>query len=127
MGLLDGPLRSVAKTLINVLGANATLRRRSSVYDAQHDLSTDTEESFALRISPPEPYASYRIDGTLILAGDAKCLVAASELESKGIVLPPGSYTNLYLDIGTDKWTVVRTTALRSGDQAAAVELHLRR
>ena len=127
MGLLDGPLRSVAKTLVGVLGADAALRQVTSTYNAVNGTETTATLSASIRISPPEPYSAYRVDGTMVQAGDARCIVAAKDLEDAGFVLPTGSHKNLYLDIGTETWTVVRTMQIRSGDQAAAVELQLRR
>lgn len=127
MGLLDATFRGMASSLINLLGATAVLRRVTITYNTTTNASSEATASFTIMISPPVPYNALRIDGTLVLAGDAKCLAAAADLETAGIVLPPPSNVNWYLDIGSDKWNVVRTSALRSGDQSAAIELQLRR
>jgi hypothetical protein len=124
---LDGPLRGVTQQVLSLLGGSATLRRIVRVYDPLTDLDQETVTTFALKVSPPEPYSVGRIDGTLIRQGDARCLVAGADLDAIGIVFPPGSYTSLYLEIGSTRWTIVSGNELRSGDQTAAVELQLRR
>lgn len=127
MGALDSTFRAGASELIRSLGATATLRRVSQEYDAASDQGTDTVFEASIRVSPPEPYRSKPITGTQVQTGDAKCYVAAVDLEATGIVFPPPSRTVVYLILGADRWTVVEVNHLRSGDQSAALELHLRR
>lgn len=128
MGVLDGPLRGAANTLLNVLGCAATLRKRSATFNPLTNAeSSVTETSWTVKASPPSPYSARKIDGTVIREGDASCLLATYALDQEGITLPGGPVTNYYLDFGSDVWTVVSINHLRSGDQSAAVELQLRR
>ncbi len=129
MGVLDGPLRGVAKQLTSLLGTTATLRRRTAVFDPIANAEVVTNVTWSLRVSPPEAVGLDRIDGTLVRAGDAKCVAAAADIEalSPAISLPTGSAVNLYLDVAGDRWAIVAVNDMRSGDQSAAVELILRR
>lgn len=127
MSLLDGPLRGAASQLLRLLGATATLRRTTTTLAFASDLSTDETLEATVKASPPEPYNSGRIDGTLVQTGDAKCIIAATSLEAVGISLPAGSLQNVFIFFGAEKWNVVSVNQIRSGDLIAAVELQLRR
>lgn len=127
MGLLDGPMRGVAKTLLGILGGSATLSKETRDYEPSTDTNLTTTQQITIQHSPPEPYAAYRIDGTLVQAGDAKVLVAAQDLEDADFSLPAGSHQNVYMTIDGRRWTVVRVNEVRSGDLPAALELQLRR
>jgi len=129
MGVLDFPLRGVAKTLIGILGATATLRRHTSTYDPLTGDQVVTEVTWTLKVSPPDAVKLNRIDGTLVRAGDAISMISSSVLEA--LTPPPGlpgeTGTTFYLDVASDRWSVVAVNDLRSGDQSAALELILRR
>lgn len=127
MGLLDGQLRGAAQQLIRLLGGTATLRIVTTTHTFTTDASSDTTVDTTIKISPPEPYSFGRIDGTLVRSGDARCLVAAKDLEAAGVTLPAGTLQNVYLIIGSVTWNVVSVSQLVSGDLAAAVEFQLRR
>lgn len=127
MARLDGVFRSAARKLISDFGATATLTRRTKTIDPGSNEKVSSETTATVKVSPPEPYKSYQINGTLVKAGDAHCLIASTTLEAAGISLPASTLQDVFLTLGSDVWMVVALNQLRSGDQSAAVELQLRR
>lgn len=122
MGVLDGPMAEVAKTLTGTFGRAATLKRYSTpVYDdvtGKTSSGTPTDVPCSVVLSE---YSDARIDGTLIRAGDRRAIVSRTEVGSK----PVADRDTLVL--GSETWRIVRVRAYSSGEQEAAFELQLRR
>ena len=122
MSLLDSPMRSVAKTLINLFGGSVTIQRRvPGTYDPIAGTEgAETTTTHPVKASPPEPFATDRIDGTSILTTDLRMLLAAQSAP----VVPDPKTDSVILDGVTYK--LIRTSPIKSGDLVAAWELHLR-
>ena len=122
MGVLDGPMAAVAKTMVGTFGRPATLKRYSAAaYDDSTGKSsggTPTDVSCSVVF---EEFAQSQIDGTLIRAGDRKAIVSRSELGAE----PRPDRDEMV--IGGQTWRIVRVVGHSSGEQEAAYTLHLRR
>jgi hypothetical protein len=120
MGLLDGPLRGIAKQLIGVLGGTATLKR--------YDPTLNITDSWPLQITPLEEdsYSVFRAGGGGMQKGDKKVYVAIKYLEDNDIPLPifqtEMKHTYLSKD-GEDYW-VKGAEIIRSGDLGALITIH---
>lgn len=121
---LDEKLVPKALALIEKFGTNATFHIPANdppTFDA--DTNTTAEGAITdhvRKISPPDPYTKEWIDGKLIVLGDARCYVAAS-----GIPFTPNEGQKL--TYGGDKWQIIKSDPLVSGDLTAAYELRIRK
>lgn len=79
-----------------------------------------TETPHTVKVSPPEPYTSRFIDGDVILAGDAKVVLAAQSL-----AFTPAAGQKLTID--GEVWRVVAVNRQYSGELVAAWEAQVRR
>ena len=118
MTLLDGPIRKVAKTVIDRFGTDVTLRAIGrSTYNVTNGASTQTPTDSPLKGILSE-YNAYEI-GDTIKAGDRKLEIAASALSS-------APTTGDQVLVGNGLYRIVRIRIHMSGDQAALYELQLR-
>lgn len=127
MGLLDGPLRSVAQTLIGTLGTTpATFTRTVRYYDPDVDEEVSSSTTASLAMTPPAPFETRRVDGSNILSTDTMSIVAAADVDAVSFDFEQGSNVSLKVDIDGTIYSVVGINKLQSGDQSAAFELQLR-
>lgn len=124
MGILDGPFRSLAKTLIGTLGASATLTRTTpGEYDPISGLSgMPRTTNYSVKISPPERYSRQDVatGQGAIQQDDFRVLVAASALS-----IEPSAQTDTLRVAGT-VFKVIALAPVYSGDQVAAYEMQVR-
>jgi hypothetical protein len=121
-GFLDPVMRPLAKGLISQFGLNATLVREVETYDPSTGKNTVASTSYTITTSPPAPYNQNRVNGTTILQGDLQVLIAGD------------GFPATEPDINTDKvvfegerWQVVASNPVYSGEQIAMWEVQLRR
>lgn len=136
MALLDGPFRSLANTLLSVMGAAATLERTTpGTFDPlQNEDILPTEATESVKISPPERFKIESLNrlpiggefaSTLrgqVQQGDFWCLLAASAT-TIGVV----ENQTYRLQVAGDWFKVISYEPIYSGDLVAAYFLHLRR
>ncbi len=128
MSLLDGPFRSLASDLIGTLGASAvTITRKENLYDAATDTDSPVTTTADLKMTPPAPFEERRVNGSSVLATDLMALVAAKDVDALSFGLSMDSNVTLSLVYDGATYQVVGVREIRSGDQAAAIELQLRR
>ena len=121
MTAFDTRARLAAERLIARFGRPVTLRRTTRTYDPTTGLTNETEEDFAVTISPPESFSQSLIDETLIRSTDLKAHLAA-----KGAVITPEASRDRVI-IGDVSYEVLRVNAVMSGEETAFFTLHLRR
>lgn len=122
MGTFDGPFRSLAKTLVGLPGAKATIRVASTQsYDPLTDQKTVTNTQHTVNTSQPSPYKSSQIDGTSILQGDVHVLIAALDLEAAG--LSDLSIEEHTVEINGTRFRIVDFNRLYSGEKVAAFDV----
>lgn len=127
MGILDGPLRGVAMTLIGRFGTTATFVTPGGVFfydpetgkpvrdpEAEQTVSVVVEDYPALQTSGGEAAAQD------IRRGDKKLTVAAAALRQ-------APTTETVVRFGGLEYTVVKVDAVYSGDQVALYVLQVRR
>ena len=128
MGILDGPFRTVAKSLIGTLGTSAvTITRKEGDYDPATDQDATTTTTIAINISPPAPFKQEQVDGSAILSSDLMCYVSASDLDDESFDVTLGTNVTLSLEYDGKEYAIVAIKEMRSGDQVAAYELQLRK
>lgn len=128
MGLLDGPMRSVASTLIGTLGTQpAAFTRVTRVYDALADSEAETTDTAQIAMTPPAPFKREFVDGTTVLATDLESIVAAKDVDDSSFTLDPDAHTTMTVAFGGKTYKIVSVTRVYSGDQVAAYRVQLRR
>lgn len=121
MTVLDVKLGAVATTLINKFGRDATFKTEDVTYNPQSGEGLRTEDaSTVIKISPILGFDIDQIDGTVIRQGDARIFIA-----SAGVVRIP--VVNESVVIGSDRWMIIGTKPLHSGEEVAAYEFHIRK
>ena len=119
-GKLDAVMVPLAKNLIADFGGPVVYTRITEVFNASTGKTTKTETTSAPPITPPEPYKTGRIDGTVVQMGDMKTLIADS-----GLGFIPAIGDNLqYTGV---EWQIVGINPVYSGVLVAMYELQLRR
>ena len=126
MTLLDTPLRKTVKTIIDLLGADATLTRNDDLIGTGYDPTTGVEPStedveYSVKMTPPEPFSIKDVDGTLVKQEDLTTLLAA-----KGLAITPSKHTDKLTFNGT-QYVIMGVDPIHSGQQVAAWQLHLRK
>lgn len=76
--------------------------------------------SHSAKVTPPAPYDVRMVDGDLIRRDDCKVILAA-----QGLAWVPTLTWSV--QIGSETWTIVAVSPLRTGDDVAAYEIQLRR
>jgi len=102
----------------NTFGFNATHRRQTRTYDPATGKNTTSNSDTTVKITPPNPYAQSRIDGTLIQQGDQMIMMSSNS----GIV---PTLSDKFV-ISGQTWQVVQVKPIVSGEQTAAYEIQLR-
>lgn len=102
----------------NTFGFDATHRRQTRTYDPATGKNTTSNSDTTVKITPPNPYAQNRIDGTLIQIGDQMIMMSSNsgiepQLSDKFI-------------ISGKTWQIVMVKPIVSGEQTAAYEIQLR-
>ena len=118
---LDAILRPLGKSLINQFGKSATITRTiGGTFDPVAGANTGTsEQTFSIKVSPPEKYRRELVDGTVILEDDFKVQVSAIAIE------PDAETDRITLDGVT--YQIVSAPPVYSGEQAAIYELQCRK
>lgn len=119
MGILDGPLRGVASTLLQTFGQLATLRRETSSFSPATATATLTPTDYSVKVRA-ERYSAHEIDGTIVQPGDVKVLVPAL-----GLAITPTPATDKLI-LGGVTHEVVRVNRIIATDQPAVYEVHAR-
>lgn len=133
MGLLDKPLRSVGKLLIDKLGATATIYRKvpGDYRPASGVSAPAVESSTIVKISPPSAAtenalatstSENRLSVDEVYHQDFQTFIAA-----KGLTIAPiDPATDMLVFQGTT-YRIVSVDSLWSGDQVTAYKLIVRR
>lgn len=118
MGILDGPLRNVAQTLLSKFGQNAKLKRvTTGVFQAENDAVANTNVAVPVKALVPSSI-SKEAKG-LVKEGDKVVLIAAAEV---GVAPQPKDL----FELDGREHEIALVTPTMSGDQAALYELVLR-
>lgn len=129
MGMLDEVMRGLGKDLIDLFVDNeATLIKRVTTYDEITDTETTDDTTEVLKVSPPFPYDTFKVDDKTILADDLMVLVPAKVLDELSFSLDvvPNSETTYFLTIAGVTYSLMNKKRYASGDQVALYELQLR-
>lgn len=121
VGILDNPLRGVAKTLHQKFGKAITYRRLSaSAYNITTGkvAQTASDETITAVIAA---FDSREVGGT-VQAGDLRVTVAATD---GGLTAAPALKDRIVID--STSYEIIRVTPTYSGDQVALYELQVRR
>lgn len=119
MGVLDAPLRAVAKTLVPKFGTTTGAIVRDGTYDEATDtVGSPTEYSCSVVF---ESFAAHLVDGDVVQEGDQIAHVAAADL-----TITPTPATDA-LQVGTETWDVVRVMRVQPGATVILYSLHVRR
>ena len=117
----------VGEQLLDLLGITCTVSLPPvTAYDPA--TGTETEQpaqTVDLKCSPPDAYNVNEIDGTNILAGDAKIIISGASIEGAGI-----SHTDLErgtVTVNGEDWNIVTVNPIVSGSNTAVYELQLRK
>lgn len=128
MSLLDDPLRSVARTLIGVLGTAACVFTRTvRTYTPSTDTKSESTTTASLKMTPPQPIAEHRINGTSILATDLTTLVAALDVVAASFSLDMDSQTSIKVVFDGSTYAVAAVNTVYSGNRSVYYELILRK
>lgn len=124
MGILDGPMRNIASTLIGVLSDTTSTITRTT--EANYNPETGEADppvttTYSVKTSPPEAFKTLEIDGTNVLKGDFKVIVAARDL-----TIEPSPQTDT-LTRASVVYKIIAVEPIVSGDQVAAYQLQCRR
>lgn len=112
-------LQATALRLIDRFGRSVTLSRTALGSGPAHKPGTGSTSTYSCR-AVFQDYSNFERDGTLILAGDRKVLVAA-----KGLSIEPQPGDKL-ID-GLDTYTVVRPSPIAPGATPLLYTLQVRR
>lgn len=122
MGILDGPLAGVSKTLLNTFGKSITyVRITEGVYDTatmKKVPAATANENVKGQIGS---FAANEVRGT-IAAADIKVLIARTDA---GLTAAPKLKDKLIIDAVT--YEIVAVTPTYTGDEIALFELAVRR
>ncbi len=130
MGLLDGPMATVANLLIDTFvdERRTWTRRDADAYDPITMTDPVTETTAQIKTGPPAPYADNRIDGDGIRTGDVQVVVADLEVQRVAPFDPfPATNATLVVQIETQEYKVIDVARFISGDKAAAYRFQLRK
>lgn len=123
MGILDGPLRSAAQTVIGQFGKPATLRTPGGSYDPATGKVTDSPSDEAITVTVGDTTRLVElgfVEEGGVTHRDLFVEVAAAELSSD-----PTNDQELILDSVTHQVKGVKP--VYSGEQVALWQLHVRR
>lgn len=118
MGVLDTPLRAVAKSVLPKFGTSATIER-AGTYNAATD-TTGAGTSHATNVVFEE-FAQHLVDGEIVQSGDQ-----IAHIPALGLSITPSPEKDR-LKVGSDSWQIVRVMSVQPGDTAIAYKLHVRR
>ncbi|WP_138476167.1 hypothetical protein [Dyadobacter bucti] len=111
----------MAKEQINEFGRTVILRRNNEgQYDPSDDSftgSTSAEESIKALFTD---FTEKEIDGTIILRGDKKVLIASAEL------LAPPQHNDTIVD-GNDEYKIIPMSTIQPGDTPIIYKLQVRK
>lgn len=120
---LDDKLVPKALEIVNKFGINATfavgLIEPDDYNPETGETTPDTPTNTIRKVTPPEKYDRYLIDGDLIKFGDCRVYLPAS-----GLTFDP--VNGMKVTIGTSLWKIVKVEYVYSGEEIALYELQLR-
>jgi hypothetical protein len=122
---IDGAIRdALAGAFTGVVGVSATLSRPSTAYDIATGDEGSGSEAWTLLLSPPDPVNVREIDGSRVLAGDARTFAVNVRLPDGW--LPRAQVDTVAFSGSLGTWLVVgyRMVGIR---EVIGWELQLRR
>jgi len=119
-GKLDSVMVPLAVNLIGDFGGTVTYTQVTEAFNALTGKTTSTEVESSVIITPPEPFKTGRIDGTVIQNGDMASNIAAAAISFVPAIGDKVQYAG-------DEWQVVGINPLYSGALPAMYELQMRR
>lgn len=121
MALMDGPMRSLGKTMLDVFGATADFVVRSSTYNKATGAYSESNTTHSdVKIKPFDSVREEYVDDSVVLATDLETSVAA-----KGLSFTPAPGARLVSDSKT--YEILKVFPVYSGDQVAVYDLAVRR
>ena len=121
--VLDDKLPAKALEIINKYGKLVTITvTANTVSVTLGKVTKSSETTYSRKVSPPAPYSSRQIDGTMIQAHDLQCYVAAS-----GLGFTPSLSDEMTVTFDSVVWSVKGFNPLYSGELVAAYKFQLRR
>jgi hypothetical protein len=128
MGALDGPLRKAAATIIKAFTSKkATFARNVRTYTASTGTESNATTQYELSVAPPFPVTQREANGTSILVGDLKTIVAAEEVEQLALPIDLSKDVTATLTVAGRTYELYQIEPVYSGDQVAVYTLYLRR
>lgn len=126
-GLLDGPLRDIASSLVGALvNDSITVTRTTGGENPLTGAVSTSAATYTFKAAPPAPYTSREIDGTAIRAGDAKLVVPGANIPAAMGAFDPKT-DRIVLPSGSESWGIVKADVVTAGTLAVVVVLQLRR
>ena len=121
---LDSTLPPRVLEIVNERGKTVTITVTSNTYSASTGKNSASSATTYpdLKISPPAPYESRHVDGTMIQAHDMHCILPAS-----GLGFTPSIEDEITVTFDSVVWSVAGFDPMYSGDDVAAYKLQLRR
>lgn len=118
---LDAKLVPKAHALLKKFGKSVDFSKADTpVYDPVTMATTNSGTlTQTAKISPPEKYSDFYIDGTTIKAGDAHCYVSPVGLDW----IPKQGNS---VEIDGAKFEIIRCSPIYTGEKVALYELQLR-
>ena len=121
MGLLDAPLRDVAKTLMDTFGTSVTVTIVSQGgYDAEAGVQPDESTTATALKGYLGTYNIKQVDGKSIKMGDRPLYVAAKDLAT-------APEPDDRVIVGSDTYRVVSPAQIQATDEVALYVLQLRK
>lgn len=128
MGLLDGPLRSVASTLVGLFtDIPLVFQVKTSSYNPLTGVAIATSVAKNVKASPPYAFTQEEQSDSALNKDDLKVIIAALDAEAVGLDVSPSSEKQVFCTREGIKYRVHTTKPITSGDQQAAVILFLRK
>ena len=120
---LDTTLPPRVLEVVNKYGKTVTITVTSSTINvALGKIASSSETTYSKKVSPPAPYKSRYIDGTMIQAHDLQCILPAS-----GLGFTPSLSDEMTVTMDSVVWSVKGFDPMYSGDDVAAYRLQLRK
>jgi len=119
----DAEMAAVARDLIKEFGTLADFVFDNKSFDPATRGVTGTAETHTnVKVSPPFPYDTTKIDGVNFLEKDCYAIVDKASIS----FVPAAKGWSLRFQNGAGTWAIVGVAPYYSGDDVAAYELHLR-
>ena len=127
MGVLDQPMRKVAKSVVRKFGKQGTIEYvATGGYNPSTGVASQSSAKTAVVRGALTEYAEREIDGTVVKRGDLKWSVHALDVDEPNVndVVDFGEETT---DGNRIRYTIIGVKRVHSGDESALHILQLRR